>query len=149
VEQSLSSCLLFRAGYKVGLGGALAHPDVPVFPQAAVGHLGLRLPFRGAADIHLDAESLLDADHGAVRRACLDTVDAILEDHRDLPVHPDEAAEKLAVREPHLADAVPARPDPAWVAFLGLPASVALEGRWVRLRAAAALCTPDEGLSAA
>jgi hypothetical protein len=127
----------------------LAHPDVPVFPQAAVGHLGLRLPCRGVADSHPDAESLLDADHGAVRRACLDTVDAILEDHRDLPVHPDEAAEKLAVREPHLADAVPARPDPAWVAFLGLPAWGALVERWARRPAAAELYIPDEAPSAA
>jgi hypothetical protein len=122
---------------------------VPVFPQVAVGRLDLRLPCRGVADSHPDAESWSDADRDAARRACLDTVDAILEDHRDLPVHPDEAAEKLAVREPHLADAVPARPDPAWVGFLGLPASAALEGRWVRLRAAAALCTPDEALSGA
>jgi hypothetical protein len=127
----------------------LAHPDVPVFPQAAVGHLGLRLPCRGAADSHPDAESWLDADRDAVRRACLDTVDAIPEDLRGLQVHLDEAAEKLAAREPRLADAVPARPDPAWAVFLGLLALVALGGRWVRLRAAAAPCTPDEGLSAA
>jgi hypothetical protein len=127
----------------------LAHPDVPVFPQAAVGRLGLRLPCRGVADSHPDAESLLDAVHGAVRRVFLDMVDAILEDLRGLQVRLVWAAGKLAVREPRPADAVRARPDPAWAAFLGLPASVALEGRWVRLRAAAAPCTPDEGLSAA
>ena len=91
----------------------MAHPDVPVFPQAAVGHLGLLRPFQDAADSHPDAESLLGADPDAVRLACLDTVDAIPEDHRDLPVHLDEAAEKLAVREPRPADAVLARPDPA------------------------------------
>jgi hypothetical protein len=127
----------------------LAHPDVPVFPQAAVGRLGLRLPCRGVADSHPDAESWLDAVHGAVRRVFLDMVDAILEDHRGLPVHLDEAAEKLAGREPRLAVAVPARPDPAWAVFLGLLALVALGGRWVRLRAAAAPCTPDEALSGA
>jgi hypothetical protein len=127
----------------------LAHPDVPVFPQAAVGHLGLRLPCRGAADSHPDAESWLDADRDAVRRACLDTVDAIPEDLRGLQARQVWAAGKLAVREPRPADAVLAHPDPAWAAFLGLPASVALEGRWVRLRAAAALCTPDEALSGA
>ena len=72
----------------------LARPDVPVFPQAAVGHLGLRLPFRGVADIHLDAENLLDADRGAVRPVCPDMVDAIPEDRQGLPVRLGEAAEK-------------------------------------------------------
>ncbi len=127
----------------------MARLDVPVFPQAAVGHLGLRLPFRGAEDIHLDAESLLGADHGAVRQACPDTVDAILEDRRGRSVRLDEAVEKLAVREPRLADAVPAHPDPAWAVCLGLPASVDLAGRLAQLRAAAAPCTPDEALFAA
>ena len=88
----------------------MARPDVPVFLLAAVGHLGLRLPFRGVADSHPDAVSLLDADHGAVRRVCLDMVDAIPEDRRGLPVRMDEAAGKLAVREPRLADAVPDAP---------------------------------------
>ena len=87
----------------------MARPDVPVFPPAAVGHLVLRLPFRGVADSHLDAVSLLDVDHGAVRRVCLDMVDAIPEDRRGLPVQMDEAAGKLAAREPRLADAVPDR----------------------------------------
>jgi len=91
----------------------LARLDVPVFPQAAVGHLGLRLPFRGAADIRLDAESLLGADRDAVRPVCLDMVDAIQEGHQDHPVRMDEAVEKLAVRELRLADAVPARLDSA------------------------------------
>jgi hypothetical protein len=59
----------------------LARLDVPVFPLAAVGHLGLRLPFRGVADSHPDGVSLWDADLDAVRRACLDRVDAIPEDH--------------------------------------------------------------------
>lgn len=127
----------------------MARPDVPVFPQAAVGHLGLRLPCRGVVDSHPDAESWLDADLDVVRQACLDMVDATPEDHRGLQVRLDEAAGKLAVREPRLADAVPARPDPAWVVFLGLPASVALGERWVRLRAAAEPCTRDEALSAA
>ena len=124
----------------------MAHPDVPVFLQAAVGHLGLRLPFQGVADSHPDAESWLDADLCVVHQACPDMGGAIPEVRRGLM---DEAAGKLAVREPRPADAVLAHPDPAWAAFLGLPASVALEGRWVRLRAAAALCTPDEALSGA
>ena len=127
----------------------LVRRDVPVLPQAAVGHLGLRLPFRGAADIRQDAESLLDGDHDVVHPACLDMVDAIPEGRRDLPVPLDEAVEKLAVREPHLADAVPARHDSALDVFPGHPALVALVGRWARLRAAAGPCTPDEAQSAA
>jgi len=125
----------------------LARLGVPVFPQAAVGHLGLRLPFRGAADIHLDAESLLDVDHGAVRPVCLDMVDAIPEAHRGLM---DEAAGKLAGREPRPADAAPAHLGPARAVSLGLPASAAdFVERWARPRAAAALYTPDEAQSAA
>ena len=127
----------------------MARPDVPVFLQAAVGHLGLRLPFRGVADSHPDAVSLLDADHGAVRRVCLDTVDAIPEDRRGLPVRMDEAAGKLAVREPRLADAVLARREIAWAAFPEIRASVGLVERWAQLRAAAELYTPDEALFAA
>ena len=87
----------------------LDRPDVPVFPLAAVGRLGLLHPFPGVADSHPDAVSLLDADHDAVRRVCLDTVDAIPEDRRGLPVQMDEAAGKLAARELRLADAVPDR----------------------------------------
>lgn len=127
----------------------MARLGVPVFPQAAVGHLGLRLPFRGAADIHLDAESWLDADHGAVRRVCLDMVDAIPEVRRGRPARMDEAVEKLAVRELRLADAVPAHLDSASGVFPGHPASVGLVGRWARRRAAAGPCTPDEAQSAA
>ena len=88
----------------------LARPDAPAFPLAAVDHPALRLPFRGVADSHPDAVSLWDADHGVVRRACPDMADAIPEVRRGLM---DEAAGKLAVREPRLADAVPAHPDPA------------------------------------
>jgi hypothetical protein len=142
-------CLLFHAGYKAGPDGVLARPDVPVFLQAAVGHLGLRLPCLGVADSHPDAVSLLDVDHDAVRRVCLDTVDAIPEDRRGLPVQMDEAAGKLAVREPRLAGAVPARREIAWAAFPEIPASVGLVERWAQLRAAAELYTPDEALSAA
>jgi hypothetical protein len=127
----------------------LARPDVPVFRQAAVGRLDLRLPFPGVADIRQDAECLLVAALDAVRPVCLDMVGAIPEVRRGLQVRRVWAAGKLAGRAPRLADAVPAHPDPAWVAFLGLPASVGLEVRWVRLRAAAELCTPDEALSAA
>ena len=57
----------------------MARPDVPVFPLVAEVHLGLRRPFLGVADSHPGAESLLDADHGAVRRVCPDTADAIPE----------------------------------------------------------------------
>jgi hypothetical protein len=149
VEQSLSSCLLFRAGYKAGLDGVLGRLDVPVFPLAAEGHLGLHHPFRGVVDSHLDVVSLSDADHDAVRRACFDTVDAIPEDRLGRSDHLVWGAEKLAVREPRLAGAVPAHLAPAWAVYPGLPASVALVGRLVQLRAAAAPCTPDEALFAA
>ena len=124
-------------------------PDVPVFPQAAVGHLGLLRPFRGAAGIRQDAVNLLGADHDAVRPVCLDMVDAIPEDHRGLPVHLDEAAEKLAVREPRLADVVLARLAPAWAACLGLPALVGLVERWARPLAAAEPYIQDEAPFAA
>jgi hypothetical protein len=62
------------------------------------------------ADSHPDAVSLWDADLDAVRPAYLDMVDAIPEGLLGLM---DEAAEKLAVREPHLADAVPGHLGPA------------------------------------
>ena len=124
----------------------MAHPDVPVFPQAAVGRLDLLHPFRGVADSHPDAVSLWDADLCVVRRAYPDTVDAIPEALLGLM---DEAAEKLAVREPHLADAVPARHDSALDVFPGHPALVALVGHWAPRRVAAGPCTPDEAQSAA
>ena len=127
----------------------MARPDVPVFPLAAVARLGLRLPSRDVADSRPDAVSLLGVDHDVVRRACLDTVDAILEVRRGrLDRRPVWAAEKLAGREPRLADAVLAHLGSAWTAFPGLPAWVDLEGRWALLRVEAALCTPDEALSA-
>jgi hypothetical protein len=91
----------------------LVRPDGPVFPQAAVAHLGLRLPSLGVADNHPDAVSLWDVDHDAVRRVCPDMVDAIPEGRRGLPVQMDEAVGKLAVREPRLADAVLAHLDSA------------------------------------
>ena len=127
----------------------MARRDVPVFLQAAVGHLGLRLPFRGAADIRQDAESLLDGDHDAVHPACLDMVDAIPEGRQGRPARMDEAVEKLAVRELRLADAVPAHLDSASDVFPGHPALVALVGHWAPRRVAAGPCTPDEALSAA
>jgi hypothetical protein len=133
-----------------GLDGALVPPDVPVFPQVVAGRLGLLRPSRGAADIRQDAVSLLDADLDVVRRVCPDTVDAILEDHRGRPVHLDEAAEKLAGREPRPADAVLAHLAPAWTACLGLPASAAdFVERWARPLAAAALYIQDEAPFAA
>ena len=128
----------------------LARPDVPVFPLEVAVHLDLRLPFPDVADSHPDEESLLDADLDAVHRACLGMVDAIPEVRWGrLDRRPVWAAEKLAVREPRLADAVLAHLGSAWTAFPGLPAWVDLEGRWALLRVAAALCTPDEALSAA
>jgi hypothetical protein len=91
----------------------LAPLDVPVFPQAAVGHLGLRLPFRDVADSHPDGANLWDADHDAVRRACLDMEDAIPEVRLGRSDHLVWAAGKLAGHEPRLADAVLAHPDSA------------------------------------
>jgi hypothetical protein len=126
----------------------LGRPDVPVFPLAAVNHLDLRLPSPDVADSRRDAASSLDADRGAVLRACLDMVDAIPEDRQGHLDHLAWAAEKLAGREPRLVDAVPDHPDPAWAECLGLPASVGLVERWARLRAAAELCTRDEAPSA-
>jgi hypothetical protein len=81
------------------------HLDVRVFPLAAV-RLGPLLPFPGVADSHWDVESLWDADHGAVLRACLDMVDAIPEGHQGHQDLMALAVEKLAVRELRLADAV-------------------------------------------
>ena len=127
----------------------MGRPDAPVFPQAAVGRRDLLHPFRGVADSHPDAASLLGADHGAVRRACLDTVDAIPEDRQGRSDRLVWGAGKLAAREPRLVDAVLAHPDPAWVVCLGLPAWVGLVEQWAQLHAAAALYTPDEALSAA
>lgn len=125
----------------------MARPDAPVFPLAAVDHPALRLPFLDVADSHLDAVSLLDAGLCVVRQACLDMEGAIPEVRRGLM---DEAFGKLAGRELRLADVVPAHPDPAWAVSLGLPASAAdFVERWERLRAEAALYTPDEALSAA
>ena len=127
----------------------LGRPDAPVFLQVAVGRRDLLHPFRGVADSHPDAVSLLGADRDVVRRACLDTVDAIPEDRQGRWDRLVWGAGKLAAREPRLADAVPDHPDPAWVVCLGLPAWVGLVERWGQPRAAAALYTPDEALSAA
>ncbi len=123
--------------------------DVPVFPLAAVGRLGLLHPFRGVVDSHPDAASLLDADHDAVRPVCLDMVDAILEDRLGRSDRRVWGAGKLAAREPRLADAVLAHPDSAWAVCLELPALVGLAGRWAQQRVVAAQCTQDEAPSAA
>ncbi len=112
-------------------------------------HLGLRLPFRGVADSHPDAVSLWDADHDAVRRACLDMEDVNPEARRGRLDRLVWAAGKLAVREPRLADAVLAHPGSALAENLGHPALIALVERWAQVRAAAELCKPDEALSAA
>ncbi|HXJ72397.1 MAG TPA: hypothetical protein VNM37_06075 [Candidatus Dormibacteraeota bacterium] len=127
----------------------LARPDALVFPLAAVDHLVLRHPSRGVADIRQDAVSLLDADLDVVLPACPDMADAILEGRRGLPARMDEAVEKLAVREPRLADAVLAHLDFASGVFPGRPALVGLVGRWARPLAAAALYIPDEAPFAA
>lgn len=86
----------------------MARPDAPVFPLVAAGRLDLLHPFPGVADNRPDAVSLWDVDLDAVRRACLDTVDAIPEDRRGLPVRRDGAVGKLAVRELRPADVVQA-----------------------------------------
>jgi hypothetical protein len=127
----------------------LARPDVPVFLQAAVGHLDLRLPSLGVADSHRDAVSLSDADHGAVLRVCSGRVGAIPEGRLGHQDRMAVAAEKLAGREPRPADAVPGHRDSAWAVFLGLPALVALVGRSAQPRAEAGLCKPDAARSAA
>jgi hypothetical protein len=119
---------------------------VPVFLPAVAGHLDLRLPFRGAEDIHRDAVNLSGADHDAVRQVCPDMAAAILEDLRGPMAL---AAGKLAGREPHLADAVPDHPDFAWVLFPELPASVALAARLARQHAGVAPYIPDAARSAA
>jgi hypothetical protein len=91
----------------------LARPDELVFPQAAVGHLGLLLPSRGVADSHPDVVSLWDADLDVVRRASLDMVDAIPEVRRGLLAQKDVAVEKWAGRELRPADVVPDHPGSA------------------------------------
>ncbi len=124
----------------------MARPDVPVFPQAVVVHLGLLHPFRGVVDNHRAAESLLGADHGAVRPAGPDMAGAIPEVLRGRTAL---AAGKSAVREPRLADAVLEHPDPAWALFLERLAWSVLDQRLAQQHAAAARCKPDAGLFAA
>ncbi len=124
----------------------MARPDVPVFPQAAVVHLGLLHPFRDVADNHRAAESLLGADHGAVRPVGPDMADAIPEGRRGRMAL---AAGKSAVREPRLADAVLEHPDPAWALFPERLAWSVLDKCLARQHAAEARCKPDAGLSAA
>jgi len=124
----------------------LARPDAQVFPPAAEGHLGLRLPFPGVADSHPGAESLSDVDRDAVLQACPDMVGAIPE-ARQGPMAVD--AEILVDRAPRPADAVQAHPDPAWAVCLALPASVALVERSAEPRAAVVPCKRDAALSAA
>jgi hypothetical protein len=124
----------------------LARPDVPVFPLAAVVHLGLRRPFLGAADNHRAAESLLGADPGAVRPVDPDMVDAILEGLRGRRV---VVAGKSAAREPRLADAGLERPAPAWVLFRVRLAWNVLEKRLARRHAVEARCKQVAGRFAA
>jgi len=124
----------------------LARPDAPAFPQAAVVHLGLLLPFPGEADSHRAAESLLGAGHGAVRPVCLDMAGAIPERLRGRRAL---AAGKSAAREPRPADAVPDHPGPAWVLFPERLAWSVLEKRWALRHAAEAPCKPDAALFAA
>jgi len=124
----------------------LARPDALVFQPAAVVHLGLRHPFRGVADNHRAAESLLGADHGAVRQDVPDMADAILE---GLLVRTALAAGKSAAREPRLAGAVLERPGPASVLFPERLAWSVLEKCWAQRHAAEAPCKPDAGRFAA
>ena len=124
----------------------MARPDVPVFPQAAVVHLALLHPFRGEADSHPDAESLLGADHDAVRLVDPDMVDAIPEDLRGRTA---VAAGKLAAREPRLADAALDHPGPAWALFLERLAWNVPAKRLAQQHAAEARYKQDAGRSAA
>jgi len=124
----------------------LARPDALVFQPAAVVHLGLRHPFPGVADNHRAAESLLGADHGAVRQDVPDMGDAILE---GLLVRTALAAGKSAAREPRLAGAVLERPGPASVLFPERLAWSVLEKRLARRRAAEAPCKQVAGRFAA
>ena len=124
----------------------MARPDVPVFPLAAVVHLGLPHPFRGEADNHRAEESLLGADHDAVRPVGPDMGGAIPE---GLLGRTDVAAGKSAVREPRLADAALEHPDPAWVLFPERLAWSVLEKCLAQQHAAEARCKRDAGLSAA
>jgi hypothetical protein len=100
------------------------------------------------ADIRRDVESLLDADHGVVRRGGPDMEALILEARRpDLMAL---AAGKLAVRAQHPADVALGRLALASVLSLERPALAdGSEVRQVLRHAAAALYTPDAGQFAA
>ena len=122
----------------------MARPDARVFLPVAVVHLGLLHPFLGEADNHQAAETLLDADHAAVRPVDPDMAGAIPEDLRDRTVL---AAGKSAVHEPRLADAVPDRL--AWALFPGRLASDVPVKRLARQLAAVAQYKQDAARSAA
>jgi hypothetical protein len=124
----------------------LARPDVPVFPRAAVVHLDLLHPFPVEADIRPDAVSLWDVGHGAVRPVGPDMAGAILEGLRDLKALD---AGKSAARELRLVDAVPDRPDPAWVLFPERLAWSVLEKNLAQRHAAEAPCKPGAARFAA
>ena len=134
-----------------GLDGVSVRQDAPVFPRVAAvrqGLLHLR-PFLGAADIHLGAENLLDEDHGAVRRACLDMAPLVPEALR-LPALTAWVFGKLAVHAQRPADAVLARLAPASAWFLERPAwADGSEELRAPRRAVAARYKPDAGQSAA
>jgi hypothetical protein len=132
-----------------GRDGALARPDVPVFPQEAEVHLGLRhLPCLGVADSRRDAENLLDAGRDAVRPVCLDKADVRPEArHLDLMAW---VFGKLAVREPRPADAALGRLDLASAWFPERLASADdFAERLVQPRAAAERYTQAAGPFAA
>ena len=103
--------------------------DALVFPPAAEGHLGLRLPCPAVADNRLAVENLSDADRDAVRPVCLDMADAILEARLDHRGRMAADAGKLADHEPHPADAGLVHPDLAWTVCPVLPAWVDLVER--------------------
>ena len=125
-------------------------PDAPVFLQVAEARRGLQRlrPFLGVADIRRDVESLLDADHGVVRRDGPDMEALILEARRpDLMAL---AAEKLAVRAQHPADVALGRLALASAWFPERPALAdGSEERRVLRRAVAALYKPGAGQFAA
>jgi hypothetical protein len=128
-----------------GLDGVSVRPDAPVFLQVAAvrqGLLHLR-PFLGAEDIRLGAENLLDEDHGAVRRACLDMA-ALIPEALRLPALTAWAFGKLAVHVQRPADAALARLALALVLFPERPAwADGSEERRASRRAVAAPYKPD------
>jgi hypothetical protein len=93
----------------------LDRPDVPVFPLAVAVPLDLCLhPFPDVADIHLDAENLLDEDRGVVHPACFGMADVVLEVLRRRDLMAADVGILAGREQLHLADAVLDRLEKAW-----------------------------------